>query len=123
MSGKPVGTQVDSARFDVQYDLLIVLVLKTLPANAGDIRDVGSVPWSGRSPAGGHGNPLQHSCLENPMDTGARRARVHGGCRGSDMTEATLHTRTGSFMTKERRGVCLPPLEQYPSALKVHLCN
>ena len=63
MSGKPVGTQVDSARFDVQYDLLIVLVLKTLPANAGDIRDVGSVPWSGRSPAGGHGNPLQHSCL------------------------------------------------------------
>ena len=54
MSGKPVGTQVDSARFDVQYDLLIVLVLKTLPANAGDIRDVGSVPRLGRSPGGGH---------------------------------------------------------------------
>ena len=44
----------------------MVLVVKNLPANAGDIRDEGSVP--GRSPGGGHGNPLQYSCLENPMD-------------------------------------------------------
>ena len=42
-----------------------------LPTNAGDIRDVGSIPWSGRSPEGGHGNPLQYSCLENSMDRGA----------------------------------------------------
>ena len=46
--------------------------------NAGDIRDMGSIPGSGRSPGRGHGNPLQSSCLENPMDRGAWRATVHG---------------------------------------------
>ena len=46
----------------------VVLVVKNLPANAGDKRDAGLTPGSGRSPGGGHGNPLQHSCLENPMD-------------------------------------------------------
>ena len=45
-------------------------------ANSGDIRDAGLIPGSGRSPGGGHGNPLQHSCLENPMDKGAWRATV-----------------------------------------------
>jgi len=50
-------------------------VIKNPPANAGDTRDEGSIPGSGRSPAGGHGNPLQYSCLENPMDRGAI---VHG---------------------------------------------
>ena len=44
----------------------MVLVVKNLPANAGDIGDAGSVPGSGRSPGEGHGNPLQYSCLENP---------------------------------------------------------
>ena len=53
-------------------------VVKNLPANTGDIRDVGSIPGSGRSPGGGHGNPLQYSCLENAMDRGAWRATVHG---------------------------------------------
>ena len=43
-------------------------VLKNLPAGAGDTGDKGSIPGSGRSPAGGHGNPVQYSCLENPMD-------------------------------------------------------
>ena len=47
------------------------LVVKNLPANAGDIRDMGSIPASGRSPGGGNGNTLQYSCLENPMDRGA----------------------------------------------------
>ena len=47
-------------------------------ANAGDIRDTGSIPGSGRSPGGGHGNLLQYSCLENPMDREAWRATVHG---------------------------------------------
>ena len=41
--------------------------------------DPGSIPKSGRYPGGGHGNPLQYSCLENPMDRGAWRATVHGG--------------------------------------------
>ena len=56
----------------------VALVIKNLPANAGDVRDVGSIPGLGRSPAGGHGNPLQYSCLKNPMDRGARWAAVHG---------------------------------------------
>ena len=55
----------------------MMLVVKNPPANAGDIRDVGSKPGSGGSPGGGHGNPLQHSCLENSMDTGAWQATVH----------------------------------------------
>ena len=46
----------------------VVPVVKNLAANAGDIRDAGSIPVSGRSPGGGHGNPLQYSCLENLMD-------------------------------------------------------
>ena len=46
----------------------MVLVLKDLPAKAGDVTDVSLIPGSGRSPGGGHGNPLQYSCLENPMD-------------------------------------------------------
>ena len=54
------------------------LVVKKTPANAEDVRDVGSTPGSGRSPGGGRGNRLQYSCLENPMDRGAWRATVHG---------------------------------------------
>ena len=46
-------------------------MVKNLPANAGDVRDVGSITGLGRSPGGGHGNPLQYSCLENPMEGGA----------------------------------------------------
>ena len=55
----------------------MALVVKNLPASAGDIRDVGSVPVSGRSPGGGHGSPLQYSCLENPMDRGVWWAMAH----------------------------------------------
>ena len=46
-------------------------MVKNLPANAGDVRDAGSIPGSERSPGGGFGNPLQYSCLENLMDRGA----------------------------------------------------
>ena len=53
-------------------------MVKDPPANAGDIRDTSSFPGSGRSPGGGHGNPLQCSCLENPTDRGAWWAAVHG---------------------------------------------
>ena len=53
-------------------------VVKNLPANAGDLKDAGSILEAGRSPGGGHGNPLYYSCLENPMDRGAWRAMVHG---------------------------------------------
>ena len=57
--------------------ILVALEVKNPPANAGDIKDVGSIPGMGRSPGGGHGNPLQYSCLENPMDKGACQATVH----------------------------------------------
>ena len=53
-------------------------MIKNPPANAGDIRDLGSVPGSGRPPGEGNGSPLQYPCLENPMDRGAWRAAVHG---------------------------------------------
>ena len=49
----------------------VALVVKNSPANAEDVRDMGLIPGSGRSPGGGRGNPLQSSCLENPMDKGA----------------------------------------------------
>ena len=52
-------------------------MVKNTPANA-DVRDVGSIPGSERSPGGGHGNPLQYSCLENSMDRGAWQAENHG---------------------------------------------
>ena len=54
----------------------VVLVVKNLPASAGDIREAGSIPGLRRSLGGGHGNPLQYSCLENPMDRGAWQAMV-----------------------------------------------
>ena len=55
----------------------VALVLKNPTANEGDIRDTGLIPGLGRSPGGGQDNPLQYSCLENPMDRGAWLARVH----------------------------------------------
>ena len=60
------------------WDWIVVLVVKNLPANTGDIRKISSIPVSGRSPGGGHGNLLQYSCLENPMDRRAWRAAIHG---------------------------------------------
>jgi len=51
---------------------------KESACQAGDIRDMGSIPQSGRSPGGGNGNLLQYPCLENPMDRGAWRSTVHG---------------------------------------------
>ena len=56
-------------------------MVKNPPANAGDVGDMGSIPGPGRSPGGGDGNPLQHPCLENPMDRGAKQATVHGSPR------------------------------------------
>ena len=55
-----------------------MLVVKNPPANVENVRDMGSIPEWGRSPGGGHGNPLQYSCLENPMDRGACRATALG---------------------------------------------
>ena len=56
----------------------VALAVKNPPDNAGDLRDEGLILGLGSSPGGGHGNPLQYSCLEHPMDRGAWWARVHG---------------------------------------------
>ena len=66
----------------------VASVIKNPPANAGNVRDVGSNRGPGRSSGEGHGNPLQYSCLENPMDRGAWQAIVHGVEKESNMTEA-----------------------------------
>ena len=59
----------------------VVLVVKNLPANAGDAGDMGLIPGSGRSPGGGHGNPGQYSCLENSMDRGGWGLQFMGSQR------------------------------------------
>ena len=73
----------------------MVLVAKNPPAEAGDIRDGGSIPGSERCPGGGHGNSLQCSCLENPTDGGAWRAIVHG--------VAKSQTRLSDWTTKKNK--------------------
>ena len=60
------------------------MVVKNLPANGGDARDVGSTPGSGRPPGEGNGNLSQYSCLENHMDRGAWRATVHAAAKSHD---------------------------------------
>ena len=65
----------------------VALVVMSPLSNAGDIRDVGSVPGSGRSPGEENGTPLQYSCLGNPTDRGTWQATVHEVAKESDMTE------------------------------------
>ena len=71
----------------------VALVVRNPPANVGDIRDVGSITGLGRSPGGGRGNPLQHSCLGNPMDRGAWWAIVHAVTQSqTQMKQLSIHT-------------------------------
>ena len=62
----------------------MALVVKNLPANSGDVRDVGLIPESGRYPGGAHGNPFQYSCLKKLMDRGIWWATVHGVAKRHD---------------------------------------
>ena len=73
----------------------VVLVVKNLPASAGDTRDWGSIPGSGRSPGEDNGNPLQYSCLEDPMERKAWQATVHGVSK----SQARLSAHTGTPST------------------------
>ena len=71
-----------------------VLVVKSWSGSAGDTRDSGSILGSGRFPGGGHGNPLQYSCLENPLDRGAWRTMVHGVAQsGTRLKRLSTHAR------------------------------
>ena len=84
------------------------LVVKNLPAKARVIRDVGSIPGSGRSPGGGHGNPLQCSGQENSMDGGAWQATVHS-ITELDRTEVTWHACSHTIVVL----LCLTYFTQY----------
>ena len=95
-------------------------VLKNLPANAGDIGDVDSVPGSRRSPGGRNGNPLQYSCLGNPMVRGAWRAAVHRIAKSQSArarAHTHTHTRTCTHMhaRKQFRSHPLPSLYLSPT--------
>ena len=70
------------------------LIDKESTCYAGDAGDLGLIPGLGRSPGGGHGNTLQYSCLENPMDRGAWWATVHRVHKELDTTEVTEHAHT-----------------------------
>ena len=64
----------------------MMLLVKNLPANAGDTRNTGLIPGSERSPGEGNGKPFQYSCLRNPMDDGAWQGTEHGVAKELDMT-------------------------------------
>ena len=75
------------------FELTQVAAVKNSPANAGDLIDTGSIPRLGRSPGGGHGNPFQYSCLENPMDKGAWQDTVHGVAKSwIQLKQRHMHT-------------------------------
>ena len=80
----------------------VALVVKNLPANAGDIRDAGLIPGPGRSPGEGNGNPLQYSYLENPMDRGAWRATVHSVAKSlhTQLKRLSMHAPNHSIRSK-----------------------
>ena len=79
----------------IRWASQVVLMVKNPTVDAGDVRAMGLIPGLGRSLGGGHANPLQYSCLQNPMDRGALRATVHGR-KESDMTEVTQHAHSMS---------------------------
>ena len=70
----------------------VELLVKNPPANAGNIRDVGLIPVSGRSCGGGHGDPVQYSCLGSPTDRGAWRATLHGVAQSQTRLRGFAHT-------------------------------
>ena len=76
-------------------------VVKNLPAKAGDLRDTGSIPGSGRFSGGGNGNPLQYSCLENSLDREAWQATIQGVAEESGTTQYThTHTHTHTHTSR-----------------------
>ena len=92
----------------------VALVLKNLSVSARDTRDTGSIPGSGRSSGGGHGNPLQYSCLENPIDRGAWRTTVHRLTKSRTRLKwLSTHTqrakRSQFLLWVGKKKICVPP--------------
>ena len=97
----------------------VVQMVKNLPASAGDIRDEGSIPGLGRSPGGGHGTPLQRSCLENPHGQRSLVDYSPWGRKESDMIEQlSTHTHTHTYTQVHIYTLPLHPVER-PSNSKV----
>ena len=100
---------------------------KESACNAGDPGDMGSIPGSGRSPGGGNGNPLQYSCLENPMDRGAWRATVHEVAKSQTKlkqlsTHARMHAKSIlSCLTLCDPMDCSPPGFSVPGILQARI--
>ena len=82
----------------VFWDSQVPLVVKNLSANAGDIRDMDLIPGLGRYPGERHGNPLQYSCPEKPVDRGAWQAAVHGVTKRHDRNKLALHPSTQLYV-------------------------
>ena len=101
----------------------VALVVRSPPANAGDVRDAGLIPGSGRSPGEGHGNPLQYSCLENPMDRGAWQATVHRVAKSqTGLKQLSTHTHIiKEKMNTQYSGTELKPIKSswLPSSIWV----
>ena len=94
---------------------MVVLVVKNLSANARDVRDESLIPGLGKSPGGEHGNPLQYSFLENPMDRGAGQATVHG------VTESQTRLSTHKYVQFSRSVSRLcNPMDFSPPGSSVH---
>ena len=100
----------------------VALVVKNPPANAGDVRDMGLIPGSGRPPGEGNDNPFQYSCLENSVDRGAWWAAIHGIAKESDTTEQLTHTHTHTH-TFNKEVVKCRISEHYVQLLKSLSCS
>ena len=114
-----VSTCQDFLPFEGCIGLPRWLSSKESACNAGDLRDVGLIPRSGRSPGGGHGDPLQYSCLDNPMDRGAWRATVHRVAKSRTRLKwLSTHTCKGCIIF---HCVCIPEPHFICSSLNGHL--
>ena len=90
-----------------------VLMVKNRPANAGDVRKLGSIPGSGRSPGGGNGNPLQYSCLENTTDRRPWWAIVHSAAKSQTRLKRLITKGLGHSLLIFRHSRPLVPLEDW----------
>ena len=84
----------------------VALVVKNPPANAGDNKDAGSIPGFGRCPGEGHGNPLQYSCLEKPMDRGAWKAIVHRVTKSQTQLKRLKHANQEYITQRQEKSKC-----------------
>ena len=91
MGSNPIWLDLDTDIHDKRASQ-VALVVKNLPASSGDVRDVGSIPESGRSPGDGNGDPLQYSCLENTMYRRTWRAKVYGAIVSQTPLRDQVHT-------------------------------